>query len=550
MSTRRAVSHHRFRALVSRLCRRSGERAGGCAAPATPRAACRRSDEAGSSLILALIFLVVISLVVGALASWTANNLSNTVKFQADRSAQYALSSASQVAIQNIRYTPLLAPNQTLNASPPSYCWGQAQPTQTAGTVSELTVLGNQVALWCSTVWNSSAATRVVTVSACLTSAVPTPASGSSLTSIQAAAAQCAATPGLQTVVTFEDYSASNPTVNPGVCLSPPNGSCGTGVTINSATSGLTNPTVTALSSTQGPVTGGTTLTLSGSGFMGGTSAPVVNFVATNASSNIVLQGTNVTVNSDNSLTVSTPPATTVTSYYVIVSTSSGSSAAGSQAQFTYQPVIPQVTSIATSSGGSSGSAAGGTAITISGTGFLSPDNGDNTTVTFVDTANSSVAVAAPSLTVNPYQANGTQTITATTPGISQDTTYYVVVSTVPGGTSTNGPGAPVFTFQPLTPVVASVAPTSGGSGTSVTVTGIGFVSGATTVQLVPTSGTGSTLNATNVSVSNSTTLTATIPGGGTNNATYYVLITTTTGGASCPSGNCSAGGGVPIYTY
>ena len=61
--------------------------------------------------------------------------------------------------------------------------------------------------------------------------------------------------------------------------------------------------------------------------------------------------------------------------------------------------------------------------------------------------------------------------------------------------------------------------------------TGIGFVSGGTTVQLVPT-GNGSTLNATNVTVSASTTLTATVPSGGQNNGSDYVEITTTTGGA------------------
>ena len=133
---------------------------------------------------------------------------------------------------------------------------------------------------------------------------------------------------------------------------------------------------------------------------------------------------------------------------------------------------------------------------------------------------------------------NSSTSITASTPAIAQDSTYYVVVTTAPGGTSTNGPGAPVFTFAPLTPVVASVNPTNGGTthaGTSVTLTGIGFVSGTTTVQLVPT-GTGTTLTATNVVVTASTTLTATIPTGGTNGRTYYVEVTTTTGGAELPA--------------
>ena len=392
--------------------------------------------ESGATLVLALLFLVVIGLIVGGLASWTSNDLSNSLRFQQDRSAQYALSSTTQVAIQNIRYAPLLGSKQTLNASPPSYCWGPT-PAAGTGTVSELTVLNYQVAVWCSTVWTpTSASTRVVTVSACLTSVVPTPVSGSSLASVQAAALQCAGSPGLQTLVTFDDYSTANPSVNPGVCIPPPNGTCGQGMTVNSSTIGTLNPTVTSLSTNVGPLTGGTTVNLTGTGFVTGAT---VNFIATNLSSNIVFPGVGVTVNSSTSLSVTTPPATTVTTYYVIVSTTDGSSQAGLQAQFTYQPVIPTVTSITTASGGTSGSAAGGTSITISGTGFLSPVAGDNTKVNFIDTANNSIVLQAPYLTVNGY-VNGVQTITATTPGIVQDTTYYVTVTTFPaGGTERDG---------------------------------------------------------------------------------------------------------------
>ena len=511
----------------------------------------REGDEAGAVLVLALLFLVVVGLIVGGLASWTANNLSNTVKFQQDRNAQYALSSVSQVAIQNIRYTPLLGTNQTLNASPPSYCWGTTAP-------SELTVLGYQVAAWCSTVWNpTSGSTRVVTVSACLTAVVP-----------DTNPAKCAAAPGLQTIVTFDDYSAQNPTVNPGVCISPPNGTCGSGMTINSSTIGTVNPTVSLIQSpaegpAEGPATGGTVLTVTGTGFVPNSSgcspagtacSTTVNFVHATASANIVIPAIGVTVNSDTSLSVTTPPATTVGSYYVIVTTPVGSSLSGPTALFIYQPVIPTVTSVSTSPNTACvnntipppcGSAAGGSSITIVGSGFLSKLAGDNTTVNFVDTANSAIVLHATNQTID-----SSTSITATTPAIAQDSSYYVTVSTYPGGTSATGP---VFTFTPLDPVVASVSPVSGGSGTSVTITGIGFVNGATTVQLIPTSGSGSTLTATNVSVSGSTTLTAKIPGGGSSNQTYYVEITTTTGGGSCPTqqnGGCASGGAAPIYTY
>lgn len=496
----------------------------------------RRGDEAGAVLILALLFLVVIGLIVGALASWTANSLTDTLTFQQARSAQYALTSASQVAIQNMRYTPLLGTSsppstQTLNANPPSYCWGSASSADPTYGGSTFTAQGNpNVSVYCSTVWNpTSAATRVVTISACLQSTLPQNPS--------LAPGACALNPGLQTIVTFDDYSANNPTVNPGVCVS----TCGDGMTINGSTFHLVTPTVTALSTAQGPVTGGTALTVTGTGFVSGSTS--VNFVSTTASQNLIISGGSVTVNSATSLSLTTPPATTVTSYYVIVTTPNGSSTGGPS--FTYQPVVPSVTGVSTPSGLTppSGSAAGGTSITITGTGFLSNLSGNTSTVNFVDTANPAVVFQAPAQSVA-VNATGT-VLTATTPGItSTDTTYYVTVTTAPGGTSAQGSAQ--FTFQPLYPVVASISPTTGplNGTTAVTITGIGFVSGATTVQLIPQSGGGGTVNipATSVSVSSSTTLTTTIPAIGGTAKPYYVQVTTTTGGASGTAG-------APIFT-
>ena len=222
----------------------------------------RPRDESGAVLVLALIFMVAVGLIVGGLASWTSNDLKNALNFQSARNAQYALSSTSQVAIQNIRYTPLLGGvdggdgGATLNASPPSYCWAPTPftaPPAGDSYVSELTVQNYQVAVWCSTVWNpTSASTRVVTVSACLTSVISTPSNPGSLSAVQSAATACAAQPGLQTTVTFDDYSASNPTPHTNACSPPPSSeACGTGMTVNSSTIGVANPTVATLSSTR-----------------------------------------------------------------------------------------------------------------------------------------------------------------------------------------------------------------------------------------------------------------------------------------------------------
>ena len=504
-------------------------------------------DEAGASLILALMSLTVMSLIVGSLASWTTADLANTTHFNQSRTAQFALSSATQAGVQSIRYAPLLGVGQTLNASPPTACWSGSTPPSGNVWVSTLTTQGDQVAVWCSTAWNpQSASTRVVTLSACLTSAVPisglsSDGSNAPAASAQAAAGSCVAEPGLRAVVTFDDYSSTNPGVNYGICTS----TCGSGMTFDSWTTGVANPTVTSLSAAQGPVTGGTALTVTGTGFVGadsqGNPLTSVNFVATNSASNVILAASGVSVNSSTSLTVSTPVGTTATSYYVVVTTPYGTSSGGPQ--FTYQPVVPTVTGATTPAGGTQGSAAGGSTLNITGTGFLANLSGDSTTVTFVDTANTAISIRAPHLTVN-----SSTSITATTPSISQDSTYYVVVTTAPGGTS-GTTAAPIFTFVPLTPVVGSVSPTQSGS-QQVTITGIGFVTGGTTVQFVPVSGGWfvTTLNGTNVNVVNSTTLTATVPTGGSTGSAYYVQVTTTSGGASCSSGGCNSNN--PTYTY
>jgi len=324
-------------------------------------------------------------------------------------------------------------------------------------------------------------------------------------------------------------------------------------MTINSSTIGVANPTVATLSSTQGLVTGGGTLTVTGTGFVA--NATTVNFVATNATTNIVLAGINPTVaaGSTTSLSVTIPPTTTQTSFYVIVSTPDGSSPAGPQATYTYQPVVPTVTGITTSSGVATGSAAGGTSLTITGTGFMSSIAGDSTTVNFVNTADpaamcpSANCLEAPYVTVNQY-VGGVQTMTATTPVITTGTTYYVTVSTEPGGTSAES-AANEFTFTALYPIPGSINPATGppAGGTPVTLTGLGFVSGATTIQLVPTSGVGTTLNisAANISVSSGgTSLSTTMPAA--TGTTYYVEVTTTWNGTQYASGSS----GAPVYTY
>jgi hypothetical protein len=148
-------------------------------------------------LILALVYIVSISVIVGALTSWALNDLNNTTEFKNAAALDYTVSSAVDVAIQSIRYTPLISETEQPNLG---YCW-----TPASGYVSELALNGYTVAVWCQTVETlASAETRVVTFYACQT----TLTSSSSSTAVANAATACAGPNAdlLTAQVTFDDY--------------------------------------------------------------------------------------------------------------------------------------------------------------------------------------------------------------------------------------------------------------------------------------------------------------------------------------------------------
>ncbi len=96
-------------------------------------------------MILALVYIVAISLVVGALASWVMDDLNNTVHFQSASDRTYAATAAADVAIANIRYNPYQSqtpPNTTGN------CWTPAAPNNTTGSPE---IDGYTMAVWCDT---------------------------------------------------------------------------------------------------------------------------------------------------------------------------------------------------------------------------------------------------------------------------------------------------------------------------------------------------------------------------------------------------------------
>ena len=172
---------------------------------------------------------------------------------------------------------------------------------------------------------------------------------------------------------------------------------------------------------------------------------------------------------------------------------------ATSAASFTYLPA-PTITGISPSSGLPSG----GTAVTITGTGFTS----SNTTVTLGGNAATSINVV-----------NATS-VTAVTPAGTAGPRDVVV--TTPGGFATLTGG---FTYL-ATPTITGFAPTSGGAGTSVAISGNNFT-GATAVSFNGTPAASYTVNS-------NTSITAVVASG-TASGTISV---TTPGGTATSSGS------------
>jgi hypothetical protein len=199
-------------------------------------------------------------------------------------------------------------------------------------------------------------------------------------------------------------------------------------------------PVVSAISPSTGSTAGGQVVTITGTGFTGSTA---VTFGTTAA--------TAFTIVSDTTLTA-TAPAGTAGTVHVTVTTNNGTSATSTADQFTWlSTAAPAITSLSTSSG----TTAGGTSISITGT-----DLGSASAVMFGD-------VAASSFTVN-----SSTSITATSPPLPAGS--YGLTVTTPSGTSAPS----TFTVTAASPpTVTSLGTTSGttAGGTSVAITGTNF---------------------------------------------------------------------------
>ena len=245
-------------------------------------------------------------------------------------------------------------------------------------------------------------------------------------------------------------------------------------------TTGGTAPTtgaaVTGINPSSGSQTGGTRVTISGTNFEQGAT---VSFDFATASQ--------VTVVNSTTITAVTPPHTATSANVIIINPdgTSGSLAGG----FVYTPVAvstsPRVNVIVPSTG----PPAGGTAVTISGSNFVS-----GTTVT--------IGGVAATIT-----GHTTVSIQATTPPGIVGSSVDVVVTT-PNG-STTLPAAFNYVNPPDPPSTRAISPTSGSAngGTAIVISGTGFRYGAVVSFGGPPPPVGTGVEATSMAVANDATV-------------------------------------------
>lgn len=244
-------------------------------------------------------------------------------------------------------------------------------------------------------------------------------------------------------------------------------------------------PTITSLSPTAGPTTGGTSVTITGTGFTGPTT---VRFGTT---------ATTFTLDSPTQITA-IAPAGSAGAVQVTVITSAGTS---NGVTYTYL-AVPALSGISPNQGPTTG----GTSVTLTGTGLTgvtAVNFGSTPATSFTVDSDTQITAVAPAGT-------GIVTVTVTGPGGTSNAVTYVYV---------------------VVPSITSISPASGPTtgGNNVTITGTDFT-GPLTVRFGTT--------ATTFTVNSSTQITAVAPAhaagtvqitvtgsGGTSNGLAYTFV-------------------------
>lgn len=370
-----------------------------------------------------------------------------------------------------------------------------------SGTVNVVITNPNGQAATAPTPFTYSGASNTSTGSLSITSITPSSVSAGSAITITGAGFISGATVNVGgfaapnvTVVNSSLITATAPAGPSGVVtvlVTNPGGAAATSAGLSyagtTATSG-TQPTVAAVSPPTGSSAGGTTVSITGGGFV----APAtVTFGGVPA--------TLVTVVNANLITATTP-ASPVGTVSVLVAGPSGA-VGGLIAGYTYELAVPRVTSVSPSTG----ALTGGTQLTISGSGFA-----PGATVTVGGQPAATVSAVSP-----------TQIIVSTPPGPSG---HAVVLVTNPGGaisglasafsySANPQPQAPTVSAATITGVTPATGPATGG--TAITITGSGFQSGAS-VSIGGTAVAATVISATQISA-------ITPPVTGTGNVTVTV---------------------------
>lgn len=279
-------------------------------------------------------------------------------------------------------------------------------------------------------------------------------------------------------------------------------------------------PVISSISATQGPLGGGDVIAIIGTGLA---NATAVQFGAS---------GSVIGSNTDTQITVTVPASVTPGTVQIGVTTSGGSSQSGPSSAYTYL-AVPTVGAISPTQG----PAAGGTLVTINGTGFTS-----TASVSFGSTSAATVTYVSAT------------EISATSPGGASGT-VDVRVETIGGTSATGVAGRFAYVTAPVT-AGSTLTVAANSSANIVTLSMTGDTPTSVSAGQSPTHGTLTPAGLSftyepvaGYSGSDSFTYTATNAGGTSSAATVSITVTAPTLVVSPASGVLAAGRVNSIYS-